>query len=1265
MANANGDAPSEDGEVSTRQTEPECASEKASIAEPEAEPSVDKKISLEGDVSAELPVEPKTSPESDTSVPKEEKLNSSPSPPPSKAADSDRPCVIMNCLGINSASKSDESANKNITENNESSKEPEKSEENIRNEGVEPSTLSAAQENVANDENVSDKKDESSKEEEKESEENWRNGEEGLKIQMVTTLGSSDTFVEPPSGPDSPAILAVNPLESNDRDETSEGNKEPSGKETEELKPVSDSDKDNEQAEVITGDKTISPEYVNTISAASASMKDHGYSRKANGAFNSQSIDMPPKRTLRVIYPKKKVADVSQLKITRISVPVLKNCIQCSKVSQCNTTIDIGGSECYLCSDECVKLHKQVQLSALQRKTAANIPVDKQDLSHESRLCVNCDANVSVLPEEKVLSWEAMEFCNEDCLGKYQLKMWSFCSACKKDVPTCSMGKYCVRFGHEVKQFCSSNCLEEFKKGIKVCSYCQKDLTDGEGFLAPIGDRGQFRDFCSQLCLDEYDSMSRNLPALALKVEACGVCDKTQLVQLQVVTSSNSVNLCSEVCFAAFKFVNTTISSAPCYMCKKYFDKTLPTAVTIYYENDILSFCSKSCMNINILSKRKIVACNWCKVKKYNFDMIRRKSPNGGSTSWCSVNCMTLYQVSMNAITHRSKMNCTQCKKLDVPNLHLTMSDATLRNFCSLECVNKFQAAFAAQGVPANGVFPTGAPKRVVRTRTLIPSQPLDGSSPKSDSGNTVVPVNQSSIPVIPLKKPEIKVINPVNGASPSSGMVQQEGSSTQLVKYQVLVRPPQPPKVANAKLQVRPNMINKSVSVKCNSVSKSVQTEEGEEKKVEGPVLIPIPVPVYVPCPMAMYSIPVPTPFPFPIPVAVPIIIPTTKTSTEQIMADIKRIQEKIPGNPYEAELIMMAEMAEGEKKSSEAEADAQARLSPESSACRGEKRRGTSEGESNGGGPPEKKRREELCDSLEGAIVQQLATSRLAVSLKETLGVSAWRHYAVENGEEVNLLEMRPGELAQALRGFILNGKIPGGGNYTPDQMYYLMLGIQYYLEENGRIDNIFFDTLFDPFIDALNEEAKKFQNMFATCDNVITRVEEEHLWESKQLGPHSPATLIATLIYFNTKYFNLTTVEEHMQLSFSNILKHWKRSPNTSPGNNNNSNGSRHVLLRFYPSQSLLDGNSKKKKVYEQEANEEDPYRCPIHLYEFYLSKCPESVKAKGDLFYMSPERSCVPDSPIWYSTSPLSQDVIERTLNRFKMVKEINLALLSSV
>jgi ribosomal protein L24E len=81
------------------------------------------------------------------------------------------------------------------------------------------------------------------------------------------------------------------------------------------------------------------------------------------------------------------------------------------------------------------------------------------------------------------------------------------CFSCKKDVQTTSLGKYCVRFGSDIKQFCSIVSLDDYMKGLKVCSYCQKDISGGEGFLAPIGENGQFKDFCEQSCLQNYEHM--------------------------------------------------------------------------------------------------------------------------------------------------------------------------------------------------------------------------------------------------------------------------------------------------------------------------------------------------------------------------------------------------------------------------------------------------------------------------------------------------------------------------------------------------------------------------------------------------------------------------------------------------------------------------------------------------------------------------------------------------------------------------------------
>jgi hypothetical protein len=47
----------------------------------------------------------------------------------------------------------------------------------------------------------------------------------------------------------------------------------------------------------------------------------------------------------------------------------------------------------------------------------------------------------------------------------------------------------------------------------------------------------------------------------------------------------------------------------------------------------------------------------------------------------------------------------------------------------------------------------------------------------------------------------------------------------------------------------------------------------------------------------------------------------------------------------------------------------------------------------------------------------------------------------------------------------------------------------------------------------------------------------------------------------------------------------------------------------------------------------------------------------MKSRSDAFYLQPERSCVPDSPVWYSTTPLPLIPLDKMLHRIMMVREV--------
>lgn len=192
----------------------------------------------------------------------------------------------------------------------------------------------------------------------------------------------------------------------------------------------------------------------------------------------------------------------------------------------------------------------------IQAKTPAMVQAAREDRERTFiRRCTQCCLITDL--GEKMLTWETMDFCNEICLGRYQNKIGSRCANCKNTVQHTSLGKYCVRFGYDIRQFCNSGCLEEFKKGLKICCYCQRDISVGhQGFLAPVGDKGQFKDFCSQLCMEKFDQISKN-PIPQPVWSKCAVCSLEKATNIEVEVSEDATQrLCSDPCFAAFKFVN-------------------------------------------------------------------------------------------------------------------------------------------------------------------------------------------------------------------------------------------------------------------------------------------------------------------------------------------------------------------------------------------------------------------------------------------------------------------------------------------------------------------------------------------------------------------------------------------------------------------------------------------------------------------------------------------------------------------------------------
>ncbi|KAJ8257377.1 hypothetical protein GJAV_G00184950 [Gymnothorax javanicus] len=275
---------------------------------------------------------------------------------------------------------------------------------------------------------------------------------------------------------------------------------------------------------------------------------------------------------------------------------------------------------------------------------------------------------------------------------------------------------------------------------------------------------------------------------------------------------------------------------------------------------------------------------------------------------------------------------------------------------------------------------------------------------------------------------------------------------------------------------------------------------------------------------------------------------------------------------------------------------------------------------------------------------------------TLKPEEGLEVWRLWAQGKNAELEKdaqTKLAPIGRRQPLR-FQEDLEAHGleGEPFEADVLYYIFLCIQKYLFENGRVDDIFSDPYYTRFSQWLHRVLDVWKPTVHPLGYVIpSHVTEEMLWECKQLGAHSPSTLLTTLMFFNTKYFQLKTVDQHMKVAFSKMLRHTKKNP-SNPKDKSTS-------IRYLKGAGLQHvGQKVTDDMYaEQAEHPENPLRCPIKLYDFYLFKCPQSVKGRNDTFYLTPEPVVAPNSPIWYSTQPITREQLEHMLTRILVVREI--------
>ncbi|XP_062486099.1 zinc finger MYM-type protein 3 isoform X1 [Pezoporus occidentalis] len=826
-------------------------------------------------------------------------------------------------------------------------------------------------------------------------------------------------------------------------------------------------------------------------------------------------------------------------------------------------------------------------------------------------------------------------FCSICCTTSHKVKQSGLvgaprpCSFCRKSL---SEPCYYNKTDRVVYQFCSPSCWTKFQRtspegGIHLnCHYCH-NLFSGKPEILDWQDK--VYQFCCKDCCEDFKRLHG-------VVSQCEHCKQEKLLHEKIRFSGVEKNFCSEGCVLLYKQDFTKNLGLCCITCT-YCSQTCQRAVTEQLEGSTWDFCSEDCKSKYLLWYFKAARCHACKRQGKLLETIHWRGQ--------------------------------------------------IKHFCNQQCLLRF---YNQQNQP--NLDTQKGPESLLNSQTSEPKPPAP-SLQKAET-NTLS-VKASSAQMSPAAPPPPAPVLPAtprkNKAAMCKPLMQNRGVSCKIEMKS---------KGCQTEADWKPQVIVLPIPV---------------------PIFVPVPMHMYcqkVPVP---FSMPVPVPVPMFLPTTLEStdkIVETieelkVKIPSNPLEADILAMAEMIAeaeeldkassdlcdlvsnqsaeglledcdlfGPARDDVLAMAVKMANVlDEPGQDLEADFPKNpldinpsvdflfdcglVAPDDVSTEQDLPRAVRKGQ----------KRLMLSESCSR---DSMSSQPSCTVLNYSYGVNAWKSWVqakyaggeTSKGEELrfgpkpmrikeDILACTAAELNYGLAQFVKEITRPNGERYEPDSIYYLCLGIQQYLLENNRMVNIFTDLYYLTFVQELNKSLSGWQPTILPNNTVFSRVEEEHLWECKQLGVYSPFVLLNTLMFFNTKFFGLQTAEEHMQLSFTNVVRQ-SRKCTTARGM------SKVVSIRYYaPAKQKKgrDGSSGKRKreeevpMLEQRENRMNPLRCPVKFYEFYLSKCPESLRTRNDVFYLQPERSCIAESPLWYSVIPMDRSMLESMLNRILVVREI--------
>ncbi|XP_044023735.1 zinc finger MYM-type protein 4-like isoform X3 [Siniperca chuatsi] len=784
----------------------------------------------------------------------------------------------------------------------------------------------------------------------------------------------------------------------------------------------------------------------------------------------------------------------------------------------------------------------------------------------------------------------------------------------------------------------------------------------------------------------------------------CHQCSKHFNIKPQLFSHQGRISMfCSRTCCEQYKTQKNILVVCEC--CKQ--EKVLFD--TISYNQQDLVFCSESC---KLLFKHDLTSQNkdhpWrpCTYCSGIGQKMLHSHYGGRMEEFCKPHCMSQYTV-----LYYGMGRCDSCRKQGYMTEKLQCL-GSVRNFCNLPCLLQYCYLHFEMSQHTSSTNGTGTAPQT----PYAPTQPHHSSKMNPVIADVVSLANGSAT------QPSVSADTALTGALPTSNVDGKnlDHASTQTDAMRVPVSRRR--QMKNKSVLCRPFTMDQESMCQLPTPSTEALASAGEEKVKVLMVPVPVPVFIPVPMNMYSQHTPVPMPMllPVPVPMVVPPQNKDVKDAAVQSEPLAVKEEKQKDGPVSSADQssshsgdmkseVVTPIIREDEEPQKAVQAKLPLTVSSERSTESTDPQLNTQpEGSTTTSDPPTtsaehqppsspmmdlesdfpsesldqkpssprrgvKRPREGFSGRKRGrrrivSLDRSAVVTPAASKLNHLYGVKAWKSWVQQRNKQKesnpvdikeDVLQCDSAELSFALSRFIREVRRPNGETYSPDSIFYLCLGIQQYLFMKGRIENIFTDELYTQFATEITGMLRLWKPKLLPSGGVVSsRVVESYLWECKQLGAYSPIVLLNTLLFFCTKNFRFTTLAQHQSLSFTNFTRRSKPCSRASKVHYLRYQRSSAATPRREDTERLRKRQGEEVGDLEMLENVNNPLHCPVRLYEFYLSRCPESVKKTTDVFYLQPEQNVHTHSSHWYTSEPLEGTTLQSMLTRILAVREVH-------